>query len=100
MPHWASWRDETNQGEDRPRRSSLCFRLLRHITILVLGCIAITLQAEPVPFRVCADPNNMPYSNRQQQGFENRLAQIVAKDLGRSLSYFWFPQRENFFDGL
>ena len=74
------------------------FSVTKTITILVLGCIAITLQAEPAPFRVCADPSNMPYSNRQQQGFENRLAQIVAKDLGRSLSYLWFPQRENFFD--
>lgn len=47
--------------------------------------------------RVCADPNNLPYSNDQQQGFENRLADLIAKDLDMQISYFWFPQREAFF---
>src|SRR6185437_9058364 len=47
--------------------------------------------------RVCADPNNLPFSNRAQQGFENHLAALVAKDLGMQLSYFWYPQRQNFF---
>jgi quinoprotein dehydrogenase-associated probable ABC transporter substrate-binding protein len=49
------------------------------------------------PLRVCADPNNLPYSNDQQQGFENRVADLIAKDLGLTLTYFWFPQREAFF---
>lgn len=47
--------------------------------------------------RVCADPNNLPYSNDKQQGFENRLADLVAKDLDMQVTYFWFPQREAFF---
>jgi quinoprotein dehydrogenase-associated probable ABC transporter substrate-binding protein len=47
--------------------------------------------------RVCADPNNLPYSNDQQQGFENRIADLIAKDLGLTLTYFWFPQRAAFF---
>ena len=47
--------------------------------------------------RVCADPNNLPYSNQQQQGFENALAQLVAHDMGMSVSYYWFPQRHRFF---
>jgi mxaJ protein len=74
------------------------FSVTKAIPITLLLCAPVALPAGPVPFRVCADPNNMPYSSRQQQGFENRLAEIVAKDLGRSLSYAWFPQRENFFD--
>ena len=46
--------------------------------------------------RVCADPNNLPFSNQLGQGFENTLAQMVAKDLGRTLSYTWWPQRRGF----
>ena len=49
------------------------------------------------PLRVCADPNNLPFSNDQQQGFENRIASLIAKDLGMQVTYFWFPQREAFF---
>src|SRR2546429_574945 len=33
-------------------------------------------------FRVCADPNNLPFSNQQQQGFENKIAELVARELG------------------
>lgn len=47
--------------------------------------------AQQWELRVCADPNNLPYSNRQLQGFENRIAQILAKDLKARLSYFWLP---------
>jgi mxaJ protein len=47
--------------------------------------------------RICADPNNLPFSNDQQQGFENRIASLIAKDMGVELEYFWFPQREKFF---
>jgi quinoprotein dehydrogenase-associated probable ABC transporter substrate-binding protein len=39
----------------------------------------------------------MPFSNRDGQGFENQLATMVAKDLGMTLSYYWFPQRSSFF---
>lgn len=46
--------------------------------------------------RVCADPNNLPYSNRQKEGFENRIAEILADELGAKLSYTWFPRRRHF----
>jgi mxaJ protein len=48
------------------------------------------------PLRICADPNNMPFSNHLEQGFENRLARLVARELGRPLTYFWSPQRRGF----
>jgi len=48
------------------------------------------------PLRVCADPNNMPFSNQQRQGFENRIASLVAHDLGQPLAYTWSPQRRGF----
>lgn len=59
--------------------------------VTAAACLAAT------PLRVCADPNNLPYSNQQQQGFENRLAELIGKDLGREVTYFWFPQRSAFF---
>lgn len=46
--------------------------------------------------RVCADPNNMPLSNRNGEGFENRIAALLARDLGWKLEYTWFPQRMGF----
>lgn len=46
--------------------------------------------------RVCADPNNLPYSNRQQGGFENQLASLVAADRGAALEYTWSAQRRGF----
>ncbi len=58
--------------------------------------VASTCAAAP-SLRVCADPANLPYSNKQQQGFENRIASLIAKDLGEHVSYTWFPQEEMFF---
>ena len=46
--------------------------------------------------RVCADPNNLPFSNRQEEGFENRIAALVASDLGRPLRYVWLPERRGY----
>lgn len=46
--------------------------------------------------RVCADPNNMPFSNREGQGFENRIAALIARDLRESVRYTWWAQRRGF----
>jgi quinoprotein dehydrogenase-associated probable ABC transporter substrate-binding protein len=46
--------------------------------------------------RVCADPNNLPFSNERGEGFENALARLVAHELGRDLEYTWWPQRRGF----
>ena len=48
------------------------------------------------PLRVCADPNNLPFSNNRGEGFENRLADMIAADAGTSVSYTWFAQRRGF----
>jgi quinoprotein dehydrogenase-associated probable ABC transporter substrate-binding protein len=45
---------------------------------------------------VCADPNNLPFSNERQQGFENRIAELVARDLNTRLRYTWWAQRRGF----
>lgn len=66
------------------------------ITAFAAACLT-SVAAFAAPLRVCSDPNNLPYSNDQQQGFENRLATLIANDLHMDLTYFWFPQREAFF---
>jgi quinoprotein dehydrogenase-associated probable ABC transporter substrate-binding protein len=45
---------------------------------------------------VCGDPNNLPFSNDQYQGFENRIAELIAAELGRTLHYRWWPQSVGF----
>ncbi len=47
-------------------------------------------------FKVCADPLNPPYSTKQQDGFENKIAELFAKELGQSVEYTWLPQRIGF----
>jgi mxaJ protein len=47
--------------------------------------------------RVCADPNNLPFSNEREEGFENRLAELVAREMGRRVEYTWWAQRRGFF---
>jgi quinoprotein dehydrogenase-associated probable ABC transporter substrate-binding protein len=46
--------------------------------------------------RVCADPNNMPFSNSRGEGLENKLAELVAGDLGAHVEYTWHAQRRGF----
>lgn len=62
--------------------------------VIAAGCTR-TPAATP-PLRVCSDPNNLPFSNRQQQGFENRIADLLARDLGAAVEYTWWAQRRGF----
>src|SRR4051812_18352240 len=45
---------------------------------------------------VAADPNNLPFSNDREEGFENKIARIVASELGTELRYVWHAQRRGF----
>ncbi len=47
-------------------------------------------------FKVCADPENMPYSNAKQEGFEDKIAQVLAADLGKKLTYTYAYSRQGF----
>lgn len=46
--------------------------------------------------RVCQDPNNLPLSNRAEEGFENKIAALFAQQLGWKLEHTWYPQRMGF----
>jgi len=61
--------------------------------IIFLGAGALGADRE---LRVCADPNNLPFSNERGEGFENKIAALVARDLGARLGYTWWAQRRGF----
>lgn len=61
---------------------------------IILGALFfIATAANARELRVCADPNNLPFSNRSGQGFENKLAELIASQLGATVKYTWWPQR-------
>lgn len=62
---------------------------------LCLAAIAFSVSAEE-KFKVCADPLNPPYSTKNRDGFENKIAALFAGELGQTLEYTWFPQRIGF----
>ena len=51
---------------------------------------------DPKLLRVCADPHNMPFSTETGEGFENKLAELFASQLGKGLAYTWYPQAPGF----
>ena len=55
-----------------------------------------TSQTSQISLRICADPNNLPFSNSREEGFENELARIIASDLGKRVEYTWWAQRRGF----
>lgn len=65
------------------------------IIIMALLCGSLAA-APPRQLRVCADPNNLPFSNERGEGFENKIAAILADELGAALHYTWWAQRRGF----
>ncbi len=66
------------------------------------GAFVVEAQAQRVDLvdrtalRVCSDPANLPFSNDKGEGFENRIAEMVAADLKLPVEYTWFPQAIGF----
>ena len=52
---------------------------------------AVDAVPDALPLRVCADPGNMPLSNNKGEGFQNKVAEILAKGLDQPLQYYWYP---------
>ena len=85
----------------------LCFfaGLVGGAAALVLGSLflngaPVTAQTSDLvdrsQLRVCADPANLPFSDKAQQGFENKIAALVARELDVPLTFTWFPQSIGF----
>jgi len=65
------------------------------VGLAVLAGAARVEGAEPAnsaSLRVCADPDNMPFSNAKGEGFENKLAELIAQKLDARLEYSWFEE--------
>ncbi len=74
----------------------MCSRFSK-AALLALGVIAAS--AGPLlarELRFCADPNNMPFSNDREEGFENRIAKIIAADMGATATFEWAPEWRGF----
>ncbi|MGI9245593.1 MAG: quinoprotein dehydrogenase-associated putative ABC transporter substrate-binding protein [Steroidobacteraceae bacterium] len=79
-----------------PRPKRFLPRLAWQMFVLGLCTFLPVAHGTPPSLRVCADPNNLPFSDRLERGFENRLARLLASELGARLEYEWWPQRRGF----
>ena len=77
-------------------RLTLSQRIWLALLALLLVLVAQRVFAEEGVLRVCQDPNNLPFSDLQSQGFENKIAELFASKLGWKLEYYSFPQRMGF----
>lgn len=66
------------------------------LVALLTACTAQTPPPNTRVLRVCADPNNLPFSNEAEQGFENKIAALIARTFDARLEYVWWPQRRGF----
>ncbi len=77
---------------------------MRLARILISGCVGLgsllacmtCAGAGPNVLRVCADPNNLPFSDANGKGLENKLAELVAREMGAKVAYTWWAQRRGF----
>lgn len=63
---------------------------------IVVPSMAESAEPPGSALRVCADPDNMPFSNRRGEGYENKIAEALARDLKLKVEYTYFPQRMGF----
>jgi quinoprotein dehydrogenase-associated probable ABC transporter substrate-binding protein len=77
----------------------MCSRFPRGLVAYVAAIAAAAAApaaAQPAELRVCAEPDNLPFSHHDGSGFENAIAELVARDLGRVVRYTWLPNRRGF----
>ena len=66
----------------------------RSVSLALLAILAVIASpAMARELKVCADPNNLPFSDQQRRGFENEIVELIAKDLGAEVRYVWWAQR-------
>jgi mxaJ protein len=74
-----------------PTRHRLTGALL--VAAATIALMANAPSGPPSDLRVCADPYDMPFSNNQEEGFENKIAHLVARDLNATVINYWWPSR-------
>jgi quinoprotein dehydrogenase-associated probable ABC transporter substrate-binding protein len=88
-----------------------CLRITPVVALLCVAAAALSIErlyaqgvgldtelelVDPKVLRVCADPNNLPFSNEKGEGFENKLSELLAAKLNKTLAYTWYPQSTGF----
>lgn len=88
-----------------------CFRIAPVAALLCVAAGALSIErlhaqgaaldtdlelVDPKVLRVCADPSNLPFSNQKGEGFENKLSEMLAAKLNKTLAYTWYPQSTGF----
>jgi quinoprotein dehydrogenase-associated probable ABC transporter substrate-binding protein len=92
-------------------RSAAAYRLLMTAACCALGTALAPISThgqaggvlqgdlelvDPKVLRICADPNNLPFSNDKGEGFENKIAELFAAKLGKTLAYTYYPGATGF----
>ena len=83
--------------ESRRRDTCLSPSHLVIFTLSVLFLASAARAADQPILRIAADPNNLPFSNDKEEGFENKIAQLIATELGAKIEYTWWAQRRGFY---
>jgi mxaJ protein len=65
------------------------------LVVLLAGAATAHEQQKP-RLVVCADPNNLPFSNQARQGFENKIAELIAREMRARIEYVWWAQRRGY----
>ena len=68
----------------------------RSLKVWFAGALIVAAPAFGRDLRVCADPNNLPFSNEAREGFENRIVELIAQELDADVTYYWHAQRRGF----
>jgi quinoprotein dehydrogenase-associated probable ABC transporter substrate-binding protein len=92
--------------EENPERSAVPARRVGAVAVVAgsillaglpaTGRAATSEAVDRAALRVCADPNNMPFSNEAGEGFENKIAELFAAELGVPVQYTWYPNTVGF----
>lgn len=97
------FRSARRPEESRERSTGLARRIGAIATASMLlagisasGQAATSEAVDRAALRVCADPNNMPYSNKAGEGLENKIAELFAAELGVPVKYTWYPNTVGF----
>ena len=80
----------------RSRKLIILLCVLLQCSCTVTKTQITQMPAEKTVLRVCSDPNNLPFSNEKQEGFENKIAELIARDMNLKLEYTWWAQRRGF----
>ena len=97
-----SWRKELTEKHMQLRRAGIALSLVLPLFLVAARVAAQTSDegsielVDPKVLRVCADPRDLPFSNEAGEGFENKIAELLAQKLGKTLAYEYYPGATGF----